>query len=67
MADVGEGLPDRGELHRDLGVPAQTVRGERLEEVDVRRHGGIGLLHVEGVLAEEVEGRLETVVDQPPR
>ena len=30
---------------------------ELLEEVDVRRHGGVGLLDVEGVLAEEVEGR----------
>ena len=51
----GQRLADRGQLDRHLGAAAQALRGELLEEVDVRRHGGVGLLGVEGVLAEEVE------------
>ena len=51
-----ERLADRATLDRDLGAAGQAARGELPEEVEVRRHGGVGLLGVEGVLAEEVEG-----------
>ena len=38
-------------------------RGELLEDLDVRRHRGLGLLDVGGVLAEEVEGDPDAVGD----
>ena len=66
VAAVRQRLADRRQLHRDLGLARQPGRRELLEQVDVRRHGGLGLVGVEGVLAEEVEGDRQAVVDQPP-
>ena len=54
---VGQRLADRGQLHRHLGHPGQPARGQLLQHVEVGRHRRVGLLGVEGVLAEEVEGR----------
>ena len=63
--DLGQRLPDGRELDADLGVAGQAGRGELVEQVEVRRDGGLGLRLVEGVLAEEVEGHVQAVVDQP--
>ena len=55
LAVVGQRLADGRELDRDLGVARQALLGQRREHVEVGRDGGVGLLAVEGVLAEEVE------------
>ncbi len=64
LADVGQRLADRGELHRDLGVAGQALRGQRVEEVEVGRDGGVGLLAVEGVLAQEVQRHVQPGLDE---
>ena len=67
MALLGQRLADRGQLHRDLGVPGQPARARAPEHVEVRRDGRVRLVGVEGVLAEEVEGDPEVVADQARR
>ncbi len=64
VADPGQELADRGELDGDLGAAGQPARGQRREEVDVGRHGRLGLLGVEGVLTEVVQGGGEPVRGQ---
>ena len=68
VAVVGEGLADRAELDRHLGVrgPGRATASS-LEHVDVGRDGGVGLRGVEGVLAEVVEGHAQAVVDERRR
>ncbi|CUR61440.1 hypothetical protein NOCA1240543 [metagenome] len=61
---VGEELPDRAELDRDLGVRGQALRGEVGEDLLVGRHGRLGLGDVGGVLAEVVEGDPQAVLHQ---
>ena len=48
-------LAHRRELHRHLGVPGQAALPELREQLEVGRDGRLGLLRVEGVLAEVVE------------
>ena len=61
---VGSACPIAVSLTETSALRVRPRRGELLEQVEVRRHGGLGLLDVEGVLAEEVQGDLEPVVDQ---
>ena len=62
--DLRERLPDRGQLHADLGVASEPGVAEPLEQVEVRHHGGLRVRLVEGVLAQEVERDVQPVVDQ---
>src|SRR3546814_11098372 len=60
-----QSLADRTQLHRDLGLAGQASSGQLVEEFEVLRHRGVGLVNVEGVFAEVIQGDRQPVVDQP--
>jgi hypothetical protein len=64
VALLGDGLADRGQLDRDLGVPGETSSRKGLEGLEVRLHGGVGLVGVVGVLAEIVEADPEVLAGE---
>ncbi len=62
--DLGQRLPDRGELDAHLRVAREAGLGERLQQLQVVADGVLGLRLVEGVLTEEVERDVQSVLDQ---